>query len=755
MILKLRIKNNYLISFAFIGIIGIVATTVFGGDILFSLAEKAYLKSDAVTALTYYEKLLAEFPNHHQVPAALYKSASLLEGKDVFLITKTSPYILEAKFGNFLLEKFPANILTREERYLKIINGYPDSEYLAQAAYKLGEIYQKKGDYELAIKAYRKSLYASTPYHQNHQNFFRVHAGLNLIDVYLAHCLVDKALETLDYLKTEMPSSESSKQRLKEDEILAFNTHLEAEEFEQIPEDVAFGRVTFFGTPVPGVQVIYREIPSKSNFYMYDYNEYPAVTTDMQGIFQIPLNPNKFYDVLGVKLDWEGARTTEGKYLQVLNGKFFGDERSPKPIEINLVDCITVKTPKPNSIYDGGPLEISFEPYKNAVYYRISFSSRGRFHNRSAFVSSELSTPPVIFHTKDTELVLKPEDLDVPQGAVSDEYGLLPYCFIGNIKSGSSYTLEIIAYDENGQILANNHGLYVGTGVNPKMALQKGDIELLEEEKLLLERNIDKAEEILLTKLTKDPKDTLALKTLARIYALPGTAKTQYANGFNAEELRERLVLLNPSTKNLYELSTSYSEPKKISLFEELVKRDDANSTVFYQLAHHYLWEEDDFEKALDYYAISQSFLDDAMAFRGYLGLYLMTGQTLEAINLLETRLKKARDKILLNDADYFKLRTKLIPYNKSSWHQDNKLDYLPLISKSFKEAQTIWKKNNTPHSNFLFLISELTNDDYYLYRDELKIKVNSYLEAYSLIAPELCELIEVLAEDLYPKAYR
>ena len=63
----IKIKNKYLIILvAAILLFGVVIPNL-GGDVLFSLAERNFRKSNSVKALAYYNKLIERYPHHRNI----------------------------------------------------------------------------------------------------------------------------------------------------------------------------------------------------------------------------------------------------------------------------------------------------------------------------------------------------------------------------------------------------------------------------------------------------------------------------------------------------------------------------------------------------------------------------------------------------------------------------------------------------------------------------------------------------------------
>lgn len=545
--MKIRVKNKHLVLVAVFAFLALGLVYVAGGDYLFFRAESARRQGDNVKALAYYDALIERYPEHLRISEALYWSADILPGFDVFSATFfPSRSAVTRRDGG--IPEFEQVTLTKEERYLRILQDYPNSGFVDNVIYRLAEIYQNKAD------ARSEELYLTTLHNLASSN--RIYAALRLIGMYLAQNRLDEALDTITYCQTHLPNHLATDVQMRlgdvrtaigdyvaaraayesvvpivEEQVakspslgMAESTLLHYKELvaeklaelairesegskEQVP---VAGRVTIHGRPLAGVQVYANQVIGQTRHYLNNENFAHWVTASdgsfggelLQGVYEF-----------GIRLDYEQAKLVEGTHLQIKNGEL---ELSAAAGEVPVVEflfteALTLLKPSQDLVYRGEPIDVEWNEYPGAREYGISVS--GIVVEDNGFSS----TGGKNYKTEETRFAFASDTVS-PFGVYGyDQEGILPTYLLDHPSVYDRLRITVQALDEDGAILSSSSGLVFSDGTIPgEILVQKR--EATQVQKLLNDRSYGEAVKLLEKQVENDPKDLESLWILARIY---------------------------------------------------------------------------------------------------------------------------------------------------------------------------------------------------------------------------------------------
>jgi tetratricopeptide (TPR) repeat protein len=541
-VMRIRIKNKYLIVLALLAAVSFGAVSLFGGDYLFYKAKQAEGAGKNAEAFAYYEALIQRFPRHSRVPDALYWSAELLPSFDTFIATFFPQRSSVTRIDGGMPE-LPEGSLTRIERYLRIREEYPRHWAAAHVDYRLADACHALGD-PRSEELYLEVL-------QNERSTGKLEAALRLVQMYAAQSRFDEALSIIDYCERELPNHSPIEVKMKLGDVLnqkgdypgasqAYAEVLalaEAAELElhseqpilpyyqsQVEEKLASleryaaggvfhveGRVTLYGEPMAGVQVYTNPLQEGSRSY-YGRNEPGLWVTGADGSFSGTLPAGKYE--FGIGLNYHLAKLAEGSHLQIVHGELdLSSLEELPPVEFRFVEPVTLLMPETDFVYRGEPFEIEWEPYPGAYEYSVLVSgvtadSRGGSYH----VHTEVGTTRQTGFTYDGGAV-------TPFGLIGiDADGVHPAYLVGRPEAYDKLLVAVRAFDQEGNLLASTGGLHFGGEAPITGEVAVGEGLRSRAEGLLLERKYEEGVNLLEKQLEEDPSDLDTLWSLARIY---------------------------------------------------------------------------------------------------------------------------------------------------------------------------------------------------------------------------------------------
>ncbi|WP_020617600.1 hypothetical protein [Paenibacillus daejeonensis] len=214
------------------------------------------------------------------------------------------------------------------------------------------------------------------------------------------------------------------------------------------------GRVLMDGEPQADALVYLRPTDANS-WYSPGYLSYPTVMTDQDGIY-------RFYDALpgsyevGVAIlpeQLEGlVRTNATEEPLVL------EAGSSKTFDVRFVPKLETIAPTNGTEIETDQIRFEWEPYPEAVSYRINIQSlvpdeNGQLKGRGAIGLQESWT--------DTEAVYEIAELRGYEGGVHyDTEGPAPQSILGIVYPGGHFSWSVDAYDAQGRKLSSSSSYY-------------------------------------------------------------------------------------------------------------------------------------------------------------------------------------------------------------------------------------------------------------------------------------------------------
>lgn len=785
--MKIRLKNKHWMIALLVILMIMGGIRLYGGDYLYFQAERAFRKGNSVKALAYFDALIERFPKHEKVPDALYWSADALPSfrsfEAVFYPTRSSV----TRQVDGVLE-FPQGSLTREERYLRIKEEFPNHYFARHVDYKLGESYFQMGDpraEEFLLRAV-----------ENEHAGSRIEAAFRLMSLYQGQGRFAEALKINYFCQEELPHHFDVEVRIRQGDLLAasgdfagarlayeqayffaeneqlknkelyadlleegdlpFSFYSKGEEIKDkiraldlVAKDEEIfveGIVTLRGEPLANQMVLPTEQTGSRVFWhgsFCDLFEWkPLWLSGEDGTFSgyLKRGPYQF----GLRLNYEQAKAVEGTYLQIINGEqFFKSGQESPQVEFRFVETISLLSPKEGEVYSGGPLLIAWEPFPGAVNYEVSISG---------IIKTEAGSPSTgsqPYYTGETNYIL--EDCNILEfGAYGcDEKGTRPEYLLGRLSDFDYLGIEIKALNEKGQPLTSTKGL-VFSEQNAGLGEIKVQVQGRDPVKdLFVVRDYDGAVKLLEEQIRKDPKDVNALWRLARVYfygtyplsddwtanrAHKDLAKSQWA----LEKIREIRVSGQVLRALAIVLEGLNEAEKLLEVHRELIERGEPNWSNFNYLAYHALQNEGDLGKALHFYEESQNLASYAYALSDYFRLRLLMGEWQVALGLLEQA-----------DLHWYPALGTIAQETErflvSGRFEPDFAEYLRLDGPSYAEMLRMWVSSPDPYAKFLGLIARIL--DISQPDPRLEEELEEFAERYGETEEILIDYLEVLME--------
>lgn len=584
---KIRVKNKYLILIVLFALLTMGAVRHYGGDYLWSQADKAHREGDYVKALAYYDALIERYPHHPRRPEALYWSAELLPSFGTFAAT-FFPGGSTVQRKGLTTAELPAGALTRIQRYQLLKEEYPAHWAARNVEFKLADAYHAMGDPQ-AEELYRAALH-------NELASMREDAGLRLVQMYTSQGRLEEALEIIRFCQSELAAPLSIDTLIQLGDLLAVlgDPAGAREAYEQalsksrsiketFPPDVderekalfsvvaeyerriaprisslekpdsrvfIHGQVSLLGQPLPGVNVYARSAADRGLAFPSGLDSPGLWVTDAEGRFSGFLPPGEYE--FGISLNFHQAELVEGTHLQILGGRQqLQPDVEPLDVQFRFVDTVKLQMPERGSVYAGGPVEMAWEAYPGAAEYQVWFGvvSLGLRGPRSASVP--------VGNTTETRFAFEPRSA-IPFGTVGiDSQGVEPGSLVVRPEGFDRLRFSVLALDAAGQVLSSSTGLHFGDELLPgELAVQEGL--RTEAEELLFQRRYDEAVALLEATLEENPEDLDTLWLLARIYYAGTYGQEENAWDFGqfahrdvakSLELLERIQKLQPGSE--------------------------------------------------------------------------------------------------------------------------------------------------------------------------------------------------------------
>ncbi len=588
--MKIRVKNKYLIVVVILALVAMGAVYFGGGDYLWAQARRASNDGDNVKALAYYDALIDRYPKHSRIPDALYWSAELLPSFHTFKAT-FFPLRSGVTVINNEIPESHTGTLSRVERYLRIREEYPHHWAAAHVDYKLADAYHVLGDPR------SEELYLVTL--RDDKATARLDAAMRLVQIYEAQNRLDEALAVIDYCQLHLPNHNPVEVEMKRGDILALTrdyggarqayervlvmakesedrlrtqplhdartgepmeisivpyyqerlkTKLDSLGLQESGEPVLVqGRVTLLGEPLSGVNVYANQIIGDTRSY---FTEQPGRwVTSIDGTFTGSL-PQATFE-FGIGLNYYQAQLVEGKHLQIIHGELDLTAHDNVPmIEFRFVDPVKVQKPREEFVYDGGSMEIEWSAYPGAHEYEISVMG--------VIVDNPSHVSPRTEKTQQTSFLFDARIIGTFGSLGNDLQGVHPSFIIGRPESYDRLRIVVKAIDEEGNILSSSGGLSFSGGIQITGEVVVREGQRSQGEQLLLNREYNKAVELLEKQVEENPNDVDALWLLARIYFSGTHAKGEdpwdtrnfvHRDLGKSLETLERIRVLEPCTE--------------------------------------------------------------------------------------------------------------------------------------------------------------------------------------------------------------
>lgn len=464
--------------------------------------------------------------------------------------------------------------------------------------------------------------------------------------------------------------------------------------------------------------------------YLVSEKEYDGRMSHFEGI---EANSPYKTDKLG-RFEFDGV--LPGRYFLVLGvlpqdlnglGRFKGLEAftvgAGETIELKYVFQPQVKILEPvgqQSYMAGQQLKIMWEEVPLAAAYNLHITLK----LENGYVSRAYRT-----NLKGSSYMFAPQDLALREMnfvARGDGYVLAPSAILGSFYPGAEIFLVIEAVDDEGRSISDSEGYILQLKGNYPSIQIKGAGPISSGDSLVTAKKYTEAEAAYLQELKKEPGNTNALLSLARLYNYgwaEGTADLKKAAGYYDQllQIRRDKFLVEEAAGANVQLGNYHAA---VRLYEEI--EDEMSSSIYW--FHHMgelYFKTGKINKALDYY---QVYLNKEREFRdlGPVIAYLYKNDVEGAIKLLKENnysqeMRYNRNGEAQNSADIRLLLNSLETYNNgvgSVISKDDFRNYLLEIvniggNNRFEQIRSFQTKVNSLGENDILVtvLKELAKD--------------------------------------------
>ncbi len=538
--IRFKVKHILVVLVAVIGIAGL--SYIFMPSLIYSLGENYYRGGEAATAKVYFDRVEHYFPNHPKTAEALERAAEITS-QDNFLMV--SPMGIGSwgrrggliskealKYYETLIDRFPQT--WQGQRAKKELTVYKIRNYINEgkisAALALLDSYIEDENRShtqhdvvmstarrlVAVGYYNEVIELIEGYVENleisysNPDMFELladaHGILGNKEEALAYYdrvfeIYDEILEMDREFSDGNVGSPNTYYQEKELEIKGKISILKSDPLEM---GTITGSINLGGEPLGDVEMILQPL---NNPYMYPMGSPEAIwtTSDKKGKFTFDnLIPGRYGVGFVLYLEEVGDVILKGgRFPQSI---LYVDEGETKSWDFELVETMKMVSPLDDAVIEEDYMEFIWEPFEGAAYYTIDFGIYGEsvtvswphddryYTNRAKFSIHELRSLQI--------------------GFSFDEEGPVPESLFGLGMPGGRYFWGVKAHGEDGRVLTSSQGYLISQNSDfsfPEKGLKKAD-------KLLLNREYNKAINAYEKELERDPEDIHSLYMLAQLY---------------------------------------------------------------------------------------------------------------------------------------------------------------------------------------------------------------------------------------------
>lgn len=576
---KIRIKVKQLIIF--IPIIVIIAMFIIP-KIIYERAE-ALADDDIEASKVLYKRYINIVPFKNRKVKAMFRLAEqIAPPEDVLSMYQFHP---SGRGGNGRMLTY-GTVSNAVQYYNEIYTNYTESEYCEKSYDRLIEIYITSGELDKSKKLIEEGMASENKYIKLKANKYNILYLIvdkkyeeartlcqNLIkynnkDIFLVQMLGDiyfyegnynKALELYTKGKETqenlLNNEDIAFKDLKEQAIYSSNTY-SFDVYDRIYQINKFkdiyigngkfcGKLTINDKPAPFAQ-IYLKDSRFENINGYNSPETGFfVWTDFEGKYVIPNLPKGNY-VFSIQIPSIRLSNDTTVYQKRIDNWIDLDQGENKEINFNFVQPLNILEndreikPSDNKVY------VHWEEVKGASYYQVFLSN---VENPFELIGSS-TTVPISDKVFNTEYTFDIEKINtMSMGNFSDGDGLYNIqAYLGTFFPGARVPYSVNAYDAKGDIITSSMPVLAQYKDMNLIAMPQQD--LLEGDRLLIDKKPLRAVEFYENYLKNNPEDIHALKVLSKIYKI-GTRYNHETSKNEGKNIHKAVQLSN----KIYELT--------------------------------------------------------------------------------------------------------------------------------------------------------------------------------------------------------
>ena len=475
-------------------------------------------------ALEYYDEIYRNYPDNE----AYIKSYKRL--LDIYIVLgehDKSKELIENglkstnKEMNFIAQKYNMFYLMLEKKYDEAIAlrekliKQMDNHYIGDVYIMLGDIYSSEMNFEKVIEYYQKQDKARINILNN------PNAKIKDYDEFSVYNLESRNLDRQGQIQS----------------LIGMKNIYKGQSY-------IHGKVIINGKPLSFAQIYLRDSRFMAlNTFSTGDKGYP-VWTDAEGNYRIPKLPKGEYNIgLDIPLILLSKNRTVYQDNIGINRIIELSEKENKEVNFNFVPPINIE---PKGIIEpkDNKLNIKWEKVEGAAYYYVNTTNIDDPINLvgSSFTGAVSEKITDTSYTLDIDKINKQS-----KGLSTSGEGLVNIqAYLGTFFSGYKVPFSVTAYDNNDNIISSSSALQEKYENLNIISIPKG--ELLEGDKLLIDKKPEEALKSYEKYLANNPNDIHTIEVLTRIYKI-GVRHDLKNDKFEGRDLYKALVLANRSYK--------------------------------------------------------------------------------------------------------------------------------------------------------------------------------------------------------------
>ncbi|OEF95682.1 tetratricopeptide repeat protein [Desulfuribacillus alkaliarsenatis] len=559
---------------------------IFLPSALMAIGDNYRAKGETETAKVYYDRISQYFPRSGKTAEALEKAADITMNNNLLMITPKSVGGFHSRMNRVVSEEAKTYYLELAERFPNTFQGqraittlttmdalesisrnriddalntikhyfethrWPDTYIAIDIAYTLRNNSYYTEAIDLLKYVLDRDNKAKIPdLHVLLGDLYAVSGDIELAKVHYEHAIaVHTEIYELDRNRQEHEAIRLESRFYEEITDSIQNKIARLDNLDSLGVGIVTGSINLHGKPLSDIQIMLQPYNDPHSFPVGSPDALWTVS-DNNGEFTFNnVTPGEYGLGFVVDLDVVGDVILKGGAFP--QSMLTVETEGTYHWDFSLVDTLTVNYPIDSAVIEDDTINFSWEPLADAAYYTLRFGIY--FDNGTSFGQGPLEK-----HYANQATVTMDDLISFQTGYSFDKQGPTPESLFGYAMPGGKYFWGVDAHAEDGTILTSSRGYVASQNTDFTISNR----ELLEADKLLLNREYGKAIVAYEKLLEESPNYSHALRMLAKIYSFETSAYTESFNFTDfdkAIEYYERLYKITGHTGYLDSIISIY-----------------------------------------------------------------------------------------------------------------------------------------------------------------------------------------------------